>query len=259
MKITIFILIAFSLLIILITGFWGTVSELMLPNSTWGLYNKAFFENLLVEMHGGVIDLLIVSVILLWFDTRRAKKDSIEEARNDLADLEYYSGSDASFKYYRSLRYLASLEVHKVEMRDGDLSNLRIKSLSLFDSNLIGVDFSSSILKDVTLKACQLQAAQFIDSKLQNCTFEKSNLERSKFIKAELKGMSFENCNIKSVSFKDCQLQSAIFKDVDCRGVSFKGCNLRSANFKGATSVTREMILESGNHKFIILPEGISL
>lgn len=259
MKITVSILITLSVITILITGLWGDVSKLVFPNSTWGLYDKAFFENLLVEMHGGIIDLLIVGVILYWFDIRKTKRASIEKAENDLSNLEYYSGPDASFKYYGALRYLASLGVSKVKIRDGDLSNLKIKSLSLVDSKLIAMDFSRSILNDVTLYRCQLQAAQFIDSKLKNCIVNDSNLERSKFIKAELKSMNFESCNIKGATFKDCQLQSAIFKGVDCKEVSFKGCNLRSANFKGATNVTREMILESANHKDIKLPEGIIL
>lgn len=250
---------ALSVTTILITGFWGDVSNLVFPNSTWGLYDKSFFENLLVEMHGGIIDLLIVGVILYWFDIRKTKRDSIEKAESDLSNLEYYSGSDAPFKFYGSLKYLASLGVNKVKMRDGNLSNLKIKSLSLVDSNLIAVDFSRSILENVTLQHCQLQAAQFIDSKLKNCTVNNSNLERSKFIKTELKSMNFESCNIKGATFKDCQLQSAIFKGVDCKGVSFKGCNLRSANFKNATNVTREMILESDNYKDIKLPEGILL
>ncbi|OAP66876.1 pentapeptide repeat-containing protein [Psychrobacter sp. SHUES1] len=257
MKTTIFILIALAFITILITGFWGIVSDTIFPSSTWGLYDKEFFEDLLVGIHGGIIDLLIVGVVLYWFDIRRAKNDSIEEAENDLANLEYYSGSDASFKFYGYVRYLAALGVNKVKMSNGKLSDLNIKSLELADSNLIGVDFSRSTLKDVTLKNCQLQAAQFIDTKIRKCIFQNSNLERAKFIKAELKSINFEGCNIKGATFKDCELQSAIFKGVDCKGVSFKGCNLRSANFLTATNITREMILESSNYKSVKLPEGI--
>lgn len=257
MKTTIFILIAFSLITMLITGFWGIVSDTIFPNSTWGLYDKEFFENLLIGIHGGIVDLLIVGVILYWFDIRRTKNDSIGKTENDLANLEYYSGSDASFKFYGYLRYLAELGVKKVKMPNGKLSDLNIKSLELLNSNLIGVDFSRSILKDVMLKSCQLQAAQFIDTKIRKCSFQNSNLERTKFIKAELKSINFEGCNIKNATFKDCELQSAIFKGVDCKGVSFKGCNLRSANFLTATNITREMILESNNHKYVKLPEGI--
>lgn len=257
MKTTIFILMALSFITMLITGFWGIISETIFPNSTWGLYDRQFFEDLLIGIHGGIIDLLIVGVVLYWFDIRRTKNDSIEDAENDLANLEYYSGSDASFRFYGSIRYLATLGVKKVKMSNGRLNDLNIKSLELIDSNLIGVDFSRSIIKEAILKNCQLQAAQFIDTKIRKCIFQNSNLERAKFIKAELKSINFEGCNIKGATFKDCELQSAIFKGVDCKGVSFKGCNLRSANFLTATNITREMILESSNHKSVKLPEGI--
>lgn len=255
MKVTVLILIILSIVTILTTGFWDEVSNFVFPNLTWGLYDKDFFENVLVEMHGGIIDLLIVGVILYGFDIRRTKKDSIENARNDLADLKYYFGSDASFKFYRALRRLASLEVHNVEIPNGSLSNLKIKSLSLSKSNLVAVDFSRSSLDNVTLQKCDLQAAQFIDSKLRHCTFENLNLERSKFIKADLKGMNFESCIIEGAIFKDSNLQSAIFKNVDCRGVSFKGCNLRSASFRGAKNLTKDMIEEAADYRFVKYPE----
>lgn len=258
-KTTIVVFIALSLVTILITGFWGTVSELILPNSTWGLYNKSFFENLLVEMHGGVIDLLIVGVILYWFDIQRTKKDTKEQAENNLANLEYYAGPDAPFKYYQALRYLASLQVFEVKIQNANLRNLQIKELKLTNSQLSGINFSGSTLKKVNLQNCKLQGAQFIDSKLKQCMIKDSNLERSKFINAELKGMNFEGCDIQGTTFKNCQLQSAIFKGVDCKNVSFKGSNLRSANFRGATNITKEMILEADNYKAVVLPEGMRL
>lgn len=255
MKVTISILIIISTITVLITGFWNAVSNFVFPNLAWGLYNKDFFENLLVEMHGGIIDLLIVGVILYGFEIRRAKSDSIQEAKDNLADLSYYSGSDASFKFYRALRRLASLKVHSVDIPNGSLNDLKIKSLSLANSNLAAVDFSRSNLDNVRLQKCDLQATQFFDSKLQHCTFKELNLKRSKFIKASLKGMSFESCTIEGAIFKDSNLQSAIFKGVDCKGVSFKGCNLRSASFRGAQNVTREMIEEASDFRFVKYPE----
>nr|QJS05187.1 pentapeptide repeats family protein [Psychrobacter sp.] len=255
MKVTIFMLIILSIVTVLITGFWEGVSNFVFPNLTWGLYNKDFFENLLVEMHGGIIDLLIVGVILYGFEIRRAKSDSIKEAKNNLADLRYYSGSDASFKFYRALRLLASLKVHNVEMPNGSLNDLKIKSLSLSKSNLAATDFSRSTLDSVSLQNCDLQAAQFFDSKLRHCIFKNLNLKRSKFIKADLRGMSFESCIIEGAVFKDSNLQSAIFKGVDCRGVSFKGCNLRGASFRGAQNLTRNMVEEAEDYRFVKYPE----
>ena len=74
MKTTLIILLVLTIASIFITCNWNYVSSVVLPNTTWGLYNKDFFENLLVEIHGGIFDLLIVGVILYWFDKRRTKK-----------------------------------------------------------------------------------------------------------------------------------------------------------------------------------------
>lgn len=273
MKITIIVLIILSLIAILITGFWGEVSELILPNSAWGLYDRNFFEDLLVEIHGGLIDLLIVGVLLYWFESRRIKKERIEKAeyerreriekaesnrreriektKSDLESLKYYYGDDAAIRFYGGFKYLLSLGEENITLPDGNMSGLRIKSLSLSNAKLVAMNFNNSTLTDVNLQNCSLEAAQFKNSKLKHCKFNIVKLARSKFIKAELAAMNFERCDIKNATFKDCNLKSAIFKGVDCTGVSFKGCNLLSANFIGATNVTKEMILESSNYKFI--------
>lgn len=259
LKATISIVIAFALLTIFITGFWDIISTSILPNSSWGLYNKDFFENMLVEMHGGIIDLLLVSVLLYWFDVRKTRKELIETKKSELENLKYYCGSDASFRFYGTFKQLLELGVHDYSIPEANLSNLEIKSLSLYKLNLVAVNFSNSNLCEVTLKECKLEATQFIDCKLKHCVFDGSNLKRAKFINAELAGMNFERCDIRHALFKDCNLRSAIFKGLDCNGVSFKGSDLRSANFKGAINVSREMILESSNHKSIVLPDGINL
>lgn len=279
MKFTIWILIAFTVVTVSITGFWNYINEIVFPNSKWGLYDRDFFENLLVELHGGIIDLLIVSVLLFWFDSRRTKNELINRLKSEISSLKYYYGPDASFKFYAKLRYLLSLGVPDVSVPDGNMMGLKIESLSLTNSNLIAVNFSESTLIKVKFQKCDLEASQFKGSKLKHCEFQNVNLNRSKFIKAQLKGMNFETCKLENVTFRECSLESAIFKGVDCTGVSFEGSNLRSANFKGvdctrvsfkgsnlrsanfqgASNITKEMILEASNYERITLPDGLNL
>ena len=49
MKTTLIILLVLTIASIFITGNWNYVSSVVLPNTTWGLYNKDFFENLLIR------------------------------------------------------------------------------------------------------------------------------------------------------------------------------------------------------------------
>ncbi|AZQ85034.1 pentapeptide repeat-containing protein [Colwellia sp. Arc7-635] len=259
MRFTVYILIALSLITILITGFWGHVTQVVFPNTTWGLYDKDFFENLLVEMHGGIIDLLVVGVILYWFERKKTEKDTIKKAELELANLNYYCGTDSSYRFYGALKYLLSLGVDKVSIPEGNLSKLKIECLTLKHSNLIALNFSGSTLKKVDFSECNLEASQFIDTIIKDANFVSVNLKRSKFINAELKGIDFRGCDIKGVNFDRSRLQSSNFSGLDCSRVSFKGANLRSANFKGAINLSKEMILEASNYDHIKLPDGVEI
>lgn len=257
MKITITILTIFTLISVLITGFWEDVTKVIFPNSTWGLYNRDFFENLLVEIHGTIIDIFIVGIILYWFEQRREKQETLIKLENKLENLKYYRGQDSAIIFYATLRHLISLNRKKVSIPEANLSNLNIKNLMLSSSNLIATNFSKSHLYTVKLIECNLEASQFIDTIFTKVEFQNVNLKRSKFINSKLKGMDFRTCDIRGVNFKNSSLQSSNFKGVDCSQVSFKGANLRSANFKNAINITKEMILEASNYDYIKLPNEI--
>ncbi len=259
MKASIITLVILSLISIVITGFWDTINSTVLPNTSWGLYSRDFFENLLVEIHGAILDLFVVGIILYWFDKRKSEKDKIKEATINLEYLKYYCGSDVSYRFYGALKYLESLGIHNVSIPEAKLNNLKIDNLKLLSSNLIATNFTKSTLTWVNFKDCNLEASRFIDAKLKNCSFKSVKLNRSKFINAQLKSMDFRGCEIKGAIFKNASLQSANFRGVDCSRVSFKGANLRSANFIDATNITSDMILEADNYEHIKLPDGINI
>lgn len=257
MKITLIVLFISALLVILVTGFWDLVSTTIYPNTTWGLYNRDFFENLLVEMHGSIFDLIVVGVILYWFQLKKEERGRLNRAKEDLESLKFYYGKDSSFRFYSALRHLLSLGPKKVEIPEADFNHLKIDDLHLSDSNLIATNFYKSILSGVKLEFCDLEAANFIDSEIKKSTFIKTNLKRARFINAKLNGMNFKECDIRGANFKNAELKSANFRGVDCSQVNFKGANLRSSNFLGALNLTPEMILEAGNYKDTKLPFDI--
>ncbi|TPW22693.1 pentapeptide repeat-containing protein [Marinobacter nauticus] len=257
MRTTILVLILLSVLTILITGFWPFVSTVVFPESTWGLYNRDFFENFLVEMHGSILDLLVVGVILYWFDRKREKKNKVESAREKLRALKFYYGEDAPFRFYAGLQNLLSLGVNSIDLPEANLSKLKIDDLNLSKSNLIAASFSGSILKNVNFISCNLEAANFIDCQIKLSSFNGVNLKRAKFIGAKLKGMDFKQCDVRGAVFRNADLKSANFRGVDCSQVSFKGADLRSANFIDSRNLTIEMIRESRNYKDAKLPFDI--
>ncbi len=257
MRTTIVILVFISILTILITGFWPSLSTAVFPESTWGLYRRDFFENFLIEMHGSILDLFVVGVILYWFDKKRDERNKVDNARENLQALKFYYGEDAPFRFYAGLHNLLSLGVNSIDLPEANLSKLKIDDLNLSKSNLVAANFSESILRNVNFVSCNLEAANFIDCQIKISSFDKVNLKRAKFIGAQLNGMDFRNCDIRGAVFKNTDLKSANFRGVDCSQVSFEGANLRSANFIDSRNLTMETIRESRNYKDAKLPFDI--
>ncbi|MCE7518707.1 pentapeptide repeat-containing protein [Vreelandella titanicae] len=259
MKFTLFALLFLIPMLVLVTGFWDFVNKIILPNTTWGLYGRDFFENLLVEIHGAVFDLIIVGVVLYWLEQRRNKKTDLKGLRQDLEDLRFYCGDDVSYITYGKLKRLISLAGNSVSIPEAKLNSLDIKDLNLKSSNITAAVFIGSRLNSPLFTDVKADAANFIDAKIQHATFCNVSFRRAKFINAQLKGVDFRHCRIEGSDFTNAKLQSAIFNGVNCKGVSFKGANLRSTNFKNATNLTREMLLEAESVAYVKLPKGLTI
>lgn len=251
MKNTLIIILIMSVITILITGNWDIVSNLVFPNTTWGLYNRDFFENFLVEVHGGILDLIIIGIIIYCLDKRKNVRELKIKAKEKMKSLQFYIGDDSSYLSYNALRNLLSFGDNKVDIPEVNLSKLKIDKLDLINSNLIAVDFSESTLSNTIIKESNLQACKFIDTKFNKVVLVNVDLQRSKFINSKLNGMDFSKTKIMGVDFRNSDLKSANFKGVDCSKVNFKGANLRSANFMNATNISIDQIKEAKDYSYI--------
>ncbi|SFT22519.1 Pentapeptide repeat-containing protein [Acinetobacter bohemicus] len=254
MKHTLLILLTFCFIVFLITAFWNQVSSTILPNTTMGLYDKDFFQNMLINAHGSAIDILLISIILYWFEQRKKKNEDIKDIIQELAYLKHYKGDDISYRYFGRLKKIHDMGENQVDLPSAQIYNIDIKEINLINSNLIAANFKNSIISNSSFKKCNLEATQFIDCKIiskNTVIFEECNLIRANFYKAQLKGIDFRSCQLTNAKFDQADLSSADFRNVDCKGMSFKNANLRSTNFMGAMNLTQEMLNEAKNIKYI--------
>lgn len=251
MRISVLILLAFGFIILLVTGFWPYVVAHTLDQSTWGLYSREFFENVLVEAHGAVIDLFVVGVVLLWFEKRRAVADTIKLHMNALADLKFYRGPDASYRILGELKRLLELGVESFQLPETALNNVQVSNISLKDSNLRAANFSNTTLIGVVFENCDCDAAIFAGTRFRHVTLRNVRLRRVNFQDAKLNGCDLSSCEIQMADFTNADLRSAIFRGIDCQGVKFKNADLRSANFIGARNLHPDALKEAKNAKYV--------
>jgi len=237
MRIPIIAVLVFAAVSVLITGFWDTVSKVILPKTSWGLYSKSFFENVLVEAHGAVLDLLIVGVILYWFEQRRDRRHQIDRLEEELADLRLYRAPDAPYRTLGTIRRLLALDKNGLQISEMTLSNLEIRDIKLSGCNLHATVFTDSRMKHVQFDNCSLDAAIFVGVVLEDIRLANSSLKRAKFQNAKLNGLNLTSCQIENADFTNASLRSANLKGLDCKGVTFKNADLRSANLIGAKNL----------------------
>ncbi len=253
MRIPISALIIFGIIVFLITGFWPTVASHTFGETTWGLYSRDFFENVLVEAHGAAIDLFVVGVVMYWFEKRRADADTLKSHMNALADLRFYRGTDASYRLLGQMKRLIELGVSSFQLPEAALNNVEISDLTLRDSNLRAANFANTTLNRVTFENCECDAAIFAGSRFQHATLRNVKIRRAKFQDARLNGCDFSNCELQRADFTNADLRSAIFRGVDCQGVTFRNADLRSANFIGARNISPEAFKDARNSKYVKL------
>lgn len=238
MRIPLIAVLTFATITFLVTGFWDFVSDAILPNTIWGLYSRSFFENVLVEAHGAVLDLLVVGVILYWFEQRRARRDQIGRLEEELADLRLYSAPDAPYRTLGTIRRLLALDNSKaLQISEMTLSHLELKDLNLSDCNMHATVFTDSRIRNVHFENCSLDAAIFAGAIMEHTQLTGSSLKRAKFQNAKLKGLNLTSCQIQNADFTSASLRSANFKGLDCKGVVFKNADLTSTNFIGARNL----------------------
>lgn len=249
MRIPIVTVFLFAAVSVLITGCWDTISEVVLPDKTWGLYSRSFFENVLVEAHGAVLDLFIVGVILYWFEQRRDRRSQINTQEEVLADLRLYRAPDAPYRTLGTIRRLLALGKNALQISEMTLSSLEIKKISLVNCNLHATVFTDSRIKHVQFVNCSADAAIFAGAVLEDTKFTNSSLRRAKFQNARLNGLDLTTCRIENADFTYASLRSANLKGLDCKGVSFRNADLRSANFIGAKNLDPAAILAAKSIK----------
>jgi hypothetical protein len=253
MKVLIRIFLGLLFALVLFTGFWGSISTIILPNTTWGLYSRDFFANFLIGLHGNAADFLVVGIIVYWFEKKRTSREkdasdklqtqiSIQRNREALEDLAKYDGRDASYRTITLMKRLIGLGATPVSCTNPALRDLRIVGLELQGAKLHGADFSRSVLREVNLMTAMLDASDFSNAELVNVRLTKASLKRAKFVRARLNGIDFRGSRIDRADFCKAELKSALFTDLDCKGVNFEGADLTQANFLGAKNLSDNAI-----------------
>jgi uncharacterized protein YjbI with pentapeptide repeats len=251
------IAIVLVIIVFFITAFWEVVSATVLPNTKLGLYDKDFWENFLVEMHGIVFELSIIGVLIIWLDSKRNKNSDIERLKEDLED---YSNLDFPEINVKKLGHIKRLNKHNIKdlnVQNLVLNGLNIKGIYAEKSRLIAFEVKEGFITNSVFKLMKMRSSNFQGTRIKNTPFECCDLLKSKFVRAKCKGINFSGSCLERADFTDADLQSSIFKGCDVREVIFERANLKHAAFHESIHLTAAILAKAQNLDYVKVPEVI--
>lgn len=243
--------------IVLITGFWDFVSSTILPNTRIGLYQKGFWENILVEAHGMVIELVIVGVLVIWLDSRRSKNSEINKLNEDLVDYAQLDFPEINVKKLGHIKRLNAAGIMQINVQNLALNSLNIREVCIRDSKTIGLKVSNGTISNSSFINVQMRSSNFEHTTIKNSKFKNCILLKSKFGNAICKGINFSNSVVERADFTNCNLQSSNFSNCDMRGVRLAGANLKRCSFLGATNLDAAEIAKASAIDYIAISDEL--
>ncbi|CAH6871573.1 conserved hypothetical protein [Vibrio chagasii] len=244
-------------IVVFLTSCWEVVSSNIFPNTTLGLYNKDFWENVLVEAHGMVFDILIIGVIIVWLDTRRTTFNEKKSMINELSDMSYLDLPEVNHRKVGMMHRLNKLGVESFNIDELIIAEVKVKGLIVDASTLNNLKVMRSSISETHFTETALLRADFSDTQIKSTKFLNCEMKKAVFIQAKAHGVDYSNSNLERARFMDADLQNAIFKGCNLREANFENANLRNANFKGATYVKAENLLKAKSLDYIVVDEEI--
>ncbi|MBO0161559.1 pentapeptide repeat-containing protein [Vibrio alginolyticus] len=263
-----------------ITGFWPFFSTLPPMSSiTFGLYNKDFWENFLVEAHGFLLDFIIFGVIVFGFDHLRAKresnnqkeeakrlakakaerrkKDEIERMLEELSDYADLDLPEVNRKKFGHIKRLQNYNVKLLDVTQLTLNGCNIKNFSFEDgSRLIGFQLQDGFMTNVSFDNVKMRSSYFTGSKLTSCTWVKCDITKLVLKDtSNAKGSKFIKCNMTNADLRNSNLTGAEFTGSHLADVKFEGAILDRADFRNTQGLDLEQLSKADSLNYVKISE----
>ncbi len=248
---------AFGLCLVSVGLLWDFLSNNILPNTIIGIYKQSFWENLVISLHGVLIDLILVAILILWLDHRRNKRALNQQFKEDLEDYALLDFDEVNLKKLGHLKRLNLNGIESVNVQNLVLNRMHAKGLTFTNCKMIGLKLSNGKIEGSNFASVNMRSCNFEETELKSTTFSSCILLRTKFISARLKGVSLAQCNLERCDFSGANMQSAILKESNVQGAKFAQANLKRANFMGVKNLDVAELATAENLDYIQVDENV--
>jgi hypothetical protein len=79
-------------------------------------YNAPFFQNILVEAHGMLFDILVIGIFILWLNKRGEKRLENKRYQEEIDDTRGWESAEASYRIAGNIRRLSQNGSKKIDI-----------------------------------------------------------------------------------------------------------------------------------------------
>lgn len=233
----------------------GVVITLSFPH--YSGHVNYFYENLLVEAHGMIFDLLVIGILLVWLNKVGERRLRIRRYQEEVDDFRHWINEEASFRIAGDIKRLNKDGVFSIDLYNCHLKNVNLNYVNLTNSNMNYINLEDSSLQNanlsnVRLNQANLQNAKLQGAKMKNAQLSGANLQFTTPIKADMSGSNLIKAKLKGAVMIDC-----ILSDSMLAGADFTDANLFKTDFRGAKGLTAEQLSKARSIHMAMIDEEI--
>ncbi len=231
----------------------GIFMAMMLPmiilSIRYGVYDlDDFMQQMLVQLHGMVLDIGLIGILLYWINMRGDRLKHIREHKLSIRDFKQWETDESVYRTVGNIKELNELHIYSIDLTDAYLFKAKLKGAKLSGSNLNAAKITNAELNECDLSKCELNHTDLTGSNLNDVILSHAYCNGSEFIDCYLTKANFENAFLIKANFKDAYLIEANFNRSYCTGANFENASLYKADFRGAKGLSVEQILKAKSH-----------
>ncbi len=203
---------------------------------------ELFYENILIEAHGMLFDLLVIGILLVWLNKSGERQIRIKRYMEEIDDYRHWKSEEASYKIIGNIKRLNKDRITQVDLYNSYLKNANLNYVDLTGSNMNYVVLDDATMINSMLMRVRLNQASLKNAKLNKADFRGSFLGGANCEAASMIKCDFENAQLIKTNLQNAFLMDANFKFAMLAGTDFTMANLMKADLRGAQGLTVEQL-----------------
>jgi hypothetical protein len=229
----------------------------------------AHTEDIFVELHGMLADLLIIGWFVQWLDRKAERRLRMLRYEEEIDDFRGWRSDEAVHRIAGNVKrlnregaapnnlratFMRGANLRGVDLKGADLQFADLNRANLREANLRGANLRHSRLQDVSL-----QGAVFLGAKLEEATLTGANLQGADLRKANLQGAQMQNANLRGANFEETYIYKADLRGADLRFAKHLTadnlCTVASLQGARLAPELREAVTQTCPELFSAVPE----